>query len=93
MTKALLNVESITNILIQFITYQLANSLNEEMSFINFTVQIFEIIMHSLIYFMKNAHKKLHHRSKNMNNILSFSSLNLLLMSFLTFLKKYQAYR
>lgn len=81
------------NIWIQFITYRLVSSLNEEMSFIDFTVQIFEITMQSLIFFVKNARKRLRHSLKRMKNIRSFSSLNLLLMSFSTFLKKYQAYK
>lgn len=81
------------SIWIQYITYQLVSLPNEEMSFIDFTVQIFEITMQSLIFFMKNALKRLRHKLKSMKNIRSFSSLNLLLMSFSTFLKKYQTYR
>lgn len=81
------------SIWIQSITYRLVSLPNEEMSFIDFTVQIFEITMQSLIFFMKNARKRLRHKLKRMKNIRLFWSLNLLLMSFSTFLKKYQMYR
>lgn len=65
-------MELITNISIQYITNQLVNLLHEEISYISFTVPILKITMLSLIFFMKNAHKKILQKLKSIKNFLSF---------------------
>lgn len=65
-------MELITNISIQYITNQLVNLLHEEISYISFTVPILKITMLSLIFYMKNVHKKIRQKLKSMKGFLSF---------------------